>query len=157
SPHSRDRPFPLQQGRVKPADPRADNLRVPSLSVATSERSSMKVVLDIDKLRSQGQITPLEYDRLLRMGRESSGSLGINLLIAFGGMATVGGTLARVHSTIAAIGLGLVLTSAGAVLARRHSRLWGVLGAILAMVGGVLAAGATVMLGKGSLDSYLWA
>jgi len=84
----------------------------------------VKVVLDIDKLRSQGRITPLEYDRLHSLANEETGSLGTNILLGFGVVATAAGTLPLLHSTEAAIALGLVLGSAGVFLIRGHARMW---------------------------------
>jgi hypothetical protein len=117
----------------------------------------MKVVLDIDKLRSQGRITPDEHDQLRRFATEETGSLGINILIAFGVVAIAAGTLAQLHSSEAAIALGLVLGSTGVLLVRRFARLWGVLGSILTLVGATTAAGGFIMLSQGTREGYLYA
>ena len=116
----------------------------------------MKVVLDIDRLRSQGRITPDEFDRLRTFASEDTGSLGINILIAFGVVATAVGTLAQFHSSEAAIALGLVVGSAGVLIVRRQARAWGVLGSILTLVGAVTASGGFVMLSRGTWDGYLY-
>jgi hypothetical protein len=115
----------------------------------------MKVALDLDKLRSQGRITPLEYDRLQSFAKEETGSLGLNILIAFGVIATAAGTLAQLHSARAAIVLGLVLGSAGAFLIRRYARAWGILGSILVLVGCLTTAGGIITLNEAALGGYL--
>src|SRR2546426_6791139 len=117
----------------------------------------MKVGLDIDRLRSQGRITPLEYDRLQALASEDTGSLGINILIAFGVVATATGTLARLQSSEAAIALGLALGAAGVLLIRRHGRVWGVLGSILTLVGVITAAVGFISLSQMTLEGYGYA
>ena len=54
----------------------------------------MKIVLDIDKLLADGQMSAGEYERLKGFSRKETGSLAFNILIGFGVIATAGGALA---------------------------------------------------------------
>ena len=69
----------------------------------------MKIVLDIDKLLADGQITAGEYERLKGFSLKETGSLAFNILIGFGVIATAGGALALLPSSLTAIVLGVVL------------------------------------------------
>ncbi len=54
----------------------------------------MKVVLDIDKLLLDNDITESEYARLKALAAKDTGSLAFNILIGFGVIATAAGALA---------------------------------------------------------------
>ena len=54
----------------------------------------MKVTLDLSKLREDGHLSAEEYEKLLRLGKQDTGSLGINILVAFGVIAVSGGLIA---------------------------------------------------------------
>lgn len=58
----------------------------------------MKIVLDIDKLLAEGQITAEDYDLLKGFSSKETGSLAFNILIGFGVIATAGGALALLPS-----------------------------------------------------------
>ena len=73
----------------------------------------MKIVLDIDKLLADGQITADEYGRLKGFSHKETGSLAFNILIGFGVIATAGGALALLPSSLTAIFLGTLLAVAG--------------------------------------------
>ncbi len=115
----------------------------------------MKIVLDIDKLLVEGQITEGEYERLKALSLKETGTLAFNLLIGFGVIATAGGAMALLPSSLTAIFLGAVLAGAGILLSNKPSGEWGLLGSILFLVGSVTAAGGIISLFEGGLAGFL--
>jgi hypothetical protein len=115
----------------------------------------MKVVLDIDKLLLDEDITESEYARLKELAAKDTASLAFNILIGFGVIATAAGALALLRSAPASIVLGVALSFAGVTLRARHLRQWGVLAAILLLVGSILAAGGIVISTQGGVSGYL--
>src|SRR6266576_45054 len=91
----------------------------------------MKVVLDIDKLLLDKDITESEYARLKALAAKDTGSLAFNIL------------------------LGVALSLAGVSLRARYVRQWGVLGAILLLVGSILAAGGIIVRTEGGTSGFL--
>ena len=79
----------------------------------------MKVVLDIDKLLLDKDITESEYARLKALAAKDTGSLAFNILIGFGVIATAAGALALLRSAPASIVLGVALSLAGVTLRAR--------------------------------------
>jgi len=114
----------------------------------------MKIVLDIDKLLLDGQITAAEYERLKGFSHKETGSLAFNILIGFGVIATAAGTLALLPSSLTAICLGALLAVVGLSLAFRLSEEWGLLGSILQVVGSVTAAGGIMVLTNGNVIGF---
>lgn len=115
----------------------------------------MKIVLDIDKLLADGQITAEEYQRLKGFSLKETGSLAFNVLIGFGVIATVGGTLALLPSSLTAIPLGILLAVVGMSLTLWLADEWGLLGSILLLVGSLTAAGGFIVLTDGSAIGFL--
>ena len=115
----------------------------------------MKVVLDIDKLLLDKDITESEYARLKALAAKDTGSLAFNILIGFGVIATAAGALALLRSAPASIVLGFALSLAGVSLRARYVRQWGVLGAILLLVGSILAAGGIIIRTEGGTSGFL--
>ena len=115
----------------------------------------MKIILDIDKLLADDQITADEYDRLKGFSHKETGSLAFNILIGFGVIATAGGALAILPSSLTAIVLGVVLGVAGMALTLHRADEWGLLGSILLLVGSVTAAGGIVALTEGGVIGFL--
>src|SRR5439155_21583313 len=115
----------------------------------------MKVVLDIDKLLLDNDITESEYARLKALAAKDTGSLAFNILIGFGVIATAAGALALLRSAPASIVLGFALSLAGVSLRARYVRQWGVLGAILLLVGSILAAGGIIIRTEGGTSGFL--
>ena len=115
----------------------------------------MKIVLDIDKLLADNQITESEYERLKAFSQQETGSLAFNLLIGFGVLATAGGALALLPSSLTAIFLGILLSAAGMFLTFNRADEWGLLGSILLLVGSVTAAGGILALTDGSVIGFL--
>ena len=115
----------------------------------------MKITLDVDRLLSEGKITPAEGARLKELASQETGSQGLNLLIGFGVLATTGGALALLRSASASIILGGILEAAGIGLLERHQREWGTLGSILLLVGALTIAGGILIFTDGRLVGYL--
>lgn len=115
----------------------------------------MKVVLDIDKLLAEGRITDAEYARLKKFAAEDTGSLAFNILIGFGVVATAGGALALLHSAVASIVLGLVLTGESLFLYANYGKAWSLLASILLLVGSTTATGGIVALTEGGVFGFL--
>ena len=115
----------------------------------------MQIILDIDKLLAESQITEEEYDRLKGFSLKATGSLAFNILIGFGVIATAGGTLALLPSSLTAIALGILLAGAGIGLSVKLAEEWDLLGSILLLVGAVTAAGGVMALTKGGVVGFL--
>jgi hypothetical protein len=115
----------------------------------------VKITLDVDRLLSEGKITPAEGARLKELASQETGSQGLNLLIGFGVLATTGGALALLRSASASIILGGILEAAGIGLLERHQREWGTLGSILLLVGALTIAGGILIFTDGRLVGYL--
>ena len=115
----------------------------------------MKIVLDIDKLLADGKITSEEYGRLKGFSLKETGSLAFNILIGFGVIATSGGALALLPSSLTAIVLGAILAFVGIYLTRALASEWGLLGSILLLVGTVTTAGGIVVLTEGGVAGFL--
>lgn len=80
----------------------------------------MKITLDISKLVEEGKLTREEADKLTALAAHDTGSLGVNILIGFGVVATTAGAVALVPTPLTAVGLGLVLSAAGCAIVLRR-------------------------------------
>ena len=103
----------------------------------------MKVTLDLTDLVAKGQITREEADRLARLGSADTGTLGSNILLAFGTVAVAlgGGFLFPTAQSVIVLGailfvLGLALILSRAVKWTVFAQFCVTLGA-LGIVGGV--------------------
>jgi iron complex transport system permease protein len=117
----------------------------------------MKVVLDFDRLLSERSISADEYAKLKKFSAEDTGSLGFNVMVGFGAVATAGGAFALLPSPMTAILLGLILSAAGVYLRAMHTGAWGPLGWILLLVGSLGASSGIVVLTKGGTGGFLLA
>lgn len=115
----------------------------------------MKIVIDVDRLLREGRITPEQCDYLKSLALEETGSLAFNILVGFGVIATAGGFLAMAPSTELTTGVSALLAVAGSVISSRYRREWGVLGAMLLLVGSLTAAGGILALTEGSWLGFL--
>lgn len=115
----------------------------------------MKIVIDIDKLLADGQLTANEYDRLKGFSLKQTGILAFNILIGFGVIATAVGVLALLPSSLTAIALGILLAGAGILLSVNLAEEWGLLGSILLLVGAVTAAAGVLALTQGGVVGFL--
>jgi iron complex transport system permease protein len=110
---------------------------------------AVKVTLDLSTLLQDGAITPEEYDRLVRLGRQDTGRSLIDVLIGFGVIAVSGGALALLPTVLTGIILGGVLmaTGIGLFLSRRPQ--WSVLANICVLVAALLLGSGIILLSQG--------
>jgi hypothetical protein len=115
----------------------------------------MKITLDVDKLVQQGHITAEEAERLKALAAQETGGLAFNILIGFGVIAVAGGLVALVPSPPIALGLGGLMAVCGAMLSQQRREQWGLLGAMLLLVGSLTAGASILALTEGSLTGFL--
>ena len=115
----------------------------------------MKITLDISRLVEQGKLTREDADKLTALAAHDTGSLGINILIGFGVVATAAGTVALVPTPLSAVGLGLVLSAAGCAIVLGRVQQWIVLGQICLVMGALMFGGGVIAYGNGSVGSML--
>ena len=115
----------------------------------------MKVTLDLTALLAEGKITQAEYDRFSQYAAVGTGSLAFNILIGFGVVAVGGGLIALVPNPTTGIVLGVAFLAAGLWLYYTSNRAWEVLAHICVLVGALMLAGGIILLGLGSVTSFL--
>ena len=115
----------------------------------------MKITIDIDKLLEEGRINQDEYNRLKSFDTEDTGSLAFNILISFGVIATILGTIALLPSLWTALAFGLALSGCGIYIQTNYSQQWGVLGIILLLVGTLMGSGSILAITEGSVGGFL--
>jgi hypothetical protein len=115
----------------------------------------MKITLDIDQLLSDGRISQEEYAKLKQLSSESTASLALNIMLAFGIIAVAGGTIVLLHSSAATVVLGLVLATAGGFVCAADVRKWKLLGSILLPLGSLTAAGGIVAATDGRVEGFV--
>jgi iron complex transport system permease protein len=115
----------------------------------------MKVTVDIDKLLRENRISPAEYAKLKGSAAADTGSLGLNILLGFGVIATAGGTLALLQSAGGSIVLGAGLIFGGITLGKQAPKVWGVLSSILLLVGALLAGGGILVQTHGQPAGFM--
>jgi len=114
----------------------------------------MKITLDIDQLLSDGRISQEEYSRLKQLASESTASLALNIVLAFGIIAVAGGTIALFKSSYATIVLGLVLAVVGGLVVAENIKKWKLLGSILLPLGALTASGGVIAATDGSITGF---
>ena len=62
--------------------------------IQRTEAAAIKIVLDITRLVEEGKLTEQEADRLRALAKRDTGSLAINVLMAFGALAVAAGITA---------------------------------------------------------------
>ena len=115
----------------------------------------MKITLDISKLVEEGKLTREEADKLTALAAHDTGSLGINILIGFGVVATAAGAVALVPTPLTAVSLGLALFAAGCAIVLNRVQQWILLGQICLVIGALMFGGGVIAYGAGSLASML--
>lgn len=114
----------------------------------------MKVTLDIDQLLKGGRISQEEYFRLQQFASESTTSLALNVVLAFGIVAVAGGTIALLQSSYATIFLGLVVAIAGGFICATNLNKWLLLGRILLPLGALTGAGGIIAATHGNAGGF---
>lgn len=116
----------------------------------------MKITLDITKLLDDGEITQAEYDRLTQLSSKDTGSLAINILVAFGVLAVTGGVIALRPSLLLGTILALSLAGTGLFIIYNHQKQWGMLGNILLLIGSLGTAASLIKYFDGETSVFLF-
>lgn len=116
----------------------------------------MKITLDITKLLDEGKITQAEYDRLTQLSSKDTGSLAINILVAFGVLAVTGGVIALEPSLLLGTILALILAGTGLFIIYNHQKQWGMLGNILLLIGSLGTAASLIQYFDGETSVFLF-
>lgn len=115
----------------------------------------MKVVLDIDQLLANELISVEEYERLKVLATKETGYLAQNIFVGFGVVHTAAGILAYFQTSVAAIGLGVVLAAIGIFIGQKHALKWKLLGSALTLIGSLTAAGGIIAFTEGGVLGFL--
>lgn len=111
----------------------------------------MKVVLDITRLLEEGKISQAEHDRLRSYALQDTGSLAINILIAFGVVAVAAGAVALVPNPLTGALVGLLLFGAGLGIELGRMTQWRILAQICIVTGALMLGAGIIALEEGSL------
>lgn len=114
----------------------------------------MKVTLDIDQLLNDGRISQDEYNRLKQFASESTTSLALNIVLAFGIVAVAGGTIALFQSATATMCLGLFVGIVGGYICAANLNKWLLLGRILLPLGALTGAGGIIAATDGHVEGF---
>ncbi len=115
----------------------------------------MKVTLDLSRLREDGRITAEEYEKLLRLGKQDTGSLWINILVGFGVVAVSGGLTALLPDPYVIMVIGALVFALGLGLLLKGLEQWSLLAQICLVLGALMVCGGIATLGNGSLQSLV--
>jgi hypothetical protein len=113
----------------------------------------MKITLDLTDLVARGQLTPAEAERLKSLASHQTGSLGINIILAFGVVAVAAGAGVLVPSAYTAIILGALFLAGGLGLMLTRSEAWGLLAQICATIGTLMMGGGVLFLYQDSVEA----
>lgn len=111
----------------------------------------MKVTLDLTDLVAKGQLTKDEADKLARLGAEDTGSLGSNILLAFGTVAVAlgGGFLFPTAQSVVVMGVILFFLGLGLIVNRASK--WGLFAQFCVTLGALAIVGGVSYLSDGSI------
>ena len=87
----------------------------------------MKIVLNIKELLEEGKINQTEYDKLLSLSKNETGSLALNLLIGFGIIMVCVGVITLTQSASTALIMGLLTFLIGLFIQFKGTKEWSVL------------------------------
>jgi iron complex transport system permease protein len=122
---------------------------------ANKRGRAMKITLDISKLVEESKLTREEANKLKALAAHETGSLGINILIGLGVVATAAGGVALAPTPLTAVGIGLGLLPVGCAIVLNRLRQWILLGQICLILGALMFGGGVIVYGAGSLASML--
>jgi hypothetical protein len=111
----------------------------------------MKVTLDLTDLVATGQLTQIEADKLARLGAQDTGSLGSNILLAFGTVAVALGAGFLVPTAETAIIGGILLFGTGLGLILNRATKWALFAQFCATLGALAIVGGVSVLSDGSI------
>ena len=111
----------------------------------------MKVTLDLTDLVAKGRLTKDEADKLARLGAEDTGSLGSNILLAFGTVAVAlgGGFLFPTAQSVVVMGVVLFVLGLGLIVNKAAK--WSVFAQFCITLGALGIVGGVSYLSNGSV------
>ena len=115
----------------------------------------MKITLDISKLVEESKLTREEADKLKALAAHETSSVGINILIGLGVVATAAGGVALAPTPLTAVSIGLGLLPVGCAIVLNRVQQWILLGQICLVLGALMFGGGVIVYGAGSLASML--
>lgn len=115
----------------------------------------MKITLDLSKLVEDGKLTAEEAERLKTLASQETGSLGVNILIAFGVVSIAAGAVALLPSAATVIAVGVLLFMLGLAVVLNNIAQWAVFGQICVVTGALMFSGGVIGEMEGSLASML--
>jgi hypothetical protein len=111
----------------------------------------MKVTLDLTDLVAKGQLTKEEADRLARLGAAETGSLGSNILLAFGTVAVALGGGFLFPNAQAVIVMGVILFVLGLGLILNKQSRWALFAQFCITLGALGIVGGATFVSDGNL------
>lgn len=115
----------------------------------------MKITLDLSKLVEDGKLTADEADRLKTLASHDTGTLGVNILVAFGVNSIAVGAVALLPTAATVIAVGLVLFAAGLAVVLNGMKRWDVFAKLCLVTGALMFSGGVIGQFEGSVASML--
>ena len=100
----------------------------------------MKIVLNIKELLEEGKINQAEYDKLLSLSKNQTGSLALNLLFGFGIIMVCIGVITLTQTASAALITGLLTFLIGLFIQFKGTKEWSVLSSCCSISGVLIFA-----------------
>ena len=101
----------------------------------------MKIVLNIKELLEEGKINQTEYDKLLSLSKNETGSLALNLLIGFGIIMVCVVVITLTQSASTALIMGLLTFLIGLFIQFKGTKEWSVLSSCCSISGVLIFIG----------------
>ena len=95
----------------------------------------MKILLNIKELLEEGKINQAEYNKLLSLSKNQTGSLALNLLIGFGIIMVCIGVITLTQSAFTALIMGLLTFLIGLFIQFKGTKEWSVLSSCCSISG----------------------
>lgn len=111
----------------------------------------MKITLDLTALVASGKLTEAEANRLKGFAAADTGSMGTNILLAFGAVAVALGAGVLLPTVQTAIVVGALLAGLGLALRFSKATQWAVFAQIVTVIGALGILGGVWLLSDGSL------
>jgi hypothetical protein len=99
----------------------------------------MNISIDLKQLQREGKITPAEFHRLTHLAEDSTSSLALNIMIAYGIISAAGVALVLSPTSITAIITGLLILIAGGASLSSEQPQWQLFSNICILVGALMA------------------
>ena len=101
----------------------------------------MRIVLNIKELLEEGKINQVEYDKLLSLSKNQTGSLALNLLIGLGIIMVCLGVITLTQSASTGLIMGLLTFLVGVFIKFRGTKEWSVLSSCCSISGVLIFLG----------------